>query len=277
MNIPTLNPQHTHLVALTQLLHLTHHRNKNQHRLSKWYISFGILRRQVARLLSVVPEFVIASQSRGKVKGKAREKRDREERVVQDLVRLIGERVVPGCYLAFSQLVADNQYATLGLMLMGCLARLYKILGPLRVLTAEEIAEKVGAVKERTKVNEPEIGEDLGEKIVRDAPTSIVTEDNQKGQKKEEDDKGLKDSKPKKRKQEAEELERKTSKLPLSDSTLAKPPKKKKKKKGGDAFDDLFDTIVQASPAFVTGEHFEISVRDIFVPRFNSGSGSDTP
>lgn len=99
MNIPTPNPQHTHLVALSQLLHLTHHRNKNQHRLSKWYISFGILRRQVARLLPVVPEYVIESQSRGKVKGKARERKERQERELQGLVKFIAEGVVPGCYL----------------------------------------------------------------------------------------------------------------------------------------------------------------------------------
>ncbi|KAI9641558.1 RNase MRP subunit [Ciborinia camelliae] len=253
MNIPTPNPQHTHLVALTQLLHLTHHRNKNQHRLSKWYISFGILRRQVARLLSIVPEFVIESQSRGKVKGKARERREREEKELQSLVRFIGGNVVPGCYLstanggvdrAFSQLVADNQYASLGLMLMGCLARFYKVLGALKVLTAEEIAERDGTVKETARVNEPEIGEDLGEKIVRDIPTSVVTEDDERVGKEEEKYVELKKLKPKKRKQEGEVSDKTTSKLPSSGSTPAKPPKKKRKKKGGDAFDDLFDSLM---------------------------------
>ncbi|QSZ37862.1 hypothetical protein DSL72_008962 [Monilinia vaccinii-corymbosi] len=239
MNIPTPNPQHTHLVALTQLLHLTHHRNKNQHRLSKWYVAFGMLRRQVSRLSSVVPEYVIESQSRGKLKGKARERKEREERELQSLVRFLGEEVVPGCYLAFSQLVADNQYATLGLMLMGCLARLYRILGALRVLTPEEIAEKAGAVKETAKVDEPEIGEDLGEKIVRGGPVPGMMEENHK-----EDDAGLKKSKLKKRKQEGEVLDQKTTKSPSSHSTPAKPPKKKRKKKGGDLFDDLFDGLI---------------------------------
>ncbi|KAB8291800.1 hypothetical protein EYC80_006592 [Monilinia laxa] len=244
MNIPTPNPQHTHLVALTQLLHLTHHRNKNQHRLSKWYISFGTLRRQVARLLSVVPEYVIESQSRGKVKGKARERKEREERELQGLVKFIGEEVVPGCYLAFSQLVADNQYATLGLMLMGCLARLYKVLGNLRVLTAEEIAEKAGTVKETAKVNEPEVGEDLGEKIVRDAPVPGVTESNSDVEEEVKDDTEVKILKQKKRKPEGEGSDKKTSKLSSLDSTPAKPAKKKRKKKGGDAFDDLFDGLI---------------------------------
>ncbi|ATZ58792.1 hypothetical protein BCIN_16g04770 [Botrytis cinerea B05.10] len=243
MNTLTPNPHHASLLSLTHLLHLTHHRNKNQHRLSKWYISFGILRRQVSRLLSIIPEHVMES-SRGKVKGKARERKEREERELQSLVKFIQEDVVPGCYLAFSQLVANNQYATLGLMLMGCLARLYKVLGALRVLTAEEIAEQAGVVKETPQLNEAEIVEDMGEKIMRDVPVSEV-EDSQTVERKEEDDTDVKKAKPKKRKQDGEVVESKASKLASSsDSIPAKPPKKKRKKKGGDAIEDLFAGLI---------------------------------
>ncbi|TGO49684.1 hypothetical protein BOTNAR_0421g00070 [Botryotinia narcissicola] len=242
MNTLTPNPHYASLLSLNHLLHLTHHRNKNQHRLSKWYISFGILRRQVSRLLSIIPEHVMES-SRGKVKGKDRERKEREERELQDLVRFIQEDVVPGCYLAFSQLVANNQYATLGLMLMGCLARLYKVLGALRVLTAEEIAEQAGVVKETPQLNEAEIEEDMGEKIVRDVPVSEM-EDSQKVERKEEDDTDIQKAKPKKRKQDGEVVEPKTSKLASSNSTPAKPPKKKRKKKGGDAIEDLFSGLI---------------------------------
>ncbi|TGO40008.1 hypothetical protein BHYA_0044g00500 [Botrytis hyacinthi] len=242
MNTLTPNPHHASLLSLTHLLHLTHHRNKNQHRLSKWYISFGILRRQVSRLLSIIPEHVMES-SRGKVKGKARERKEREERELQSLVKFIQEDVVPGCYLAFSQLVANNQYATLGLMLMGCLARLYKVLGALRVVTAEEIAEQAGVVKETPQLNEVEIGEDMGEKIVRDVPVSEV-EDSQKVERKEEDGTDIQKAKPKKRKQDGEVVEPKTSKVASSNSTPAKPPKKKRKKKGGDSIEDLFAGLI---------------------------------
>ncbi|KAF7889214.1 hypothetical protein EAF00_009514 [Botryotinia globosa] len=242
MNTLTPNPHHASLLSLAHLLHLTHHRNKNQHRLSKWYISFGILRRQVSRLLSIIPEHVMES-SRGKVKGKARERKEREERELQSLVKFIQEDVVPGCYLAFSQLVANNQYATLGLMLMGCLARLYKVLGALRVLTAEEIAEQGRVVKETPQLNEAEIEEDMGEKIVRDFPVSEM-EDSQKVERKEEDDTDIQKAKPKKRKQDGEVVEPSSSKLASSDSTLAKPPKKKRKKKGGDAIEDLFAGLI---------------------------------
>ncbi|CCD56042.1 hypothetical protein BofuT4_P151740.1 [Botrytis cinerea T4] len=145
---------------------------------------------------------------------------------------------------AFSQLVANNQYATLGLMLMGCLARLYKVLGALRVLTAEEIAEQAGVVKETPQLNEAEIVEDMGEKIMRDVPVSEV-EDSQTVERKEEDDTDVKKAKPKKRKQDGEVVESKASKLASSsDSIPAKPPKKKRKKKGGDAIEDLFAGLI---------------------------------
>jgi len=40
------------LTSITHLLHLFHHRNKNQHRLSKWWKSFSQLRRQTGKLLT---------------------------------------------------------------------------------------------------------------------------------------------------------------------------------------------------------------------------------
>lgn len=48
------------LVSLNQLLHLAHHRNRNQHRLSKWYKSLSTFRRQIAKLLLEVKELDIA-------------------------------------------------------------------------------------------------------------------------------------------------------------------------------------------------------------------------
>ena len=39
---------------------------------------------------------------------------------------------MPRAYLAFSQVVADNQYASLGLMLVGTLAKVKKVIESLR-------------------------------------------------------------------------------------------------------------------------------------------------
>jgi ribonuclease MRP protein subunit RMP1 len=98
-SLPLPNPTHTSLHSLYQILHLTHHRNKNQHRLAKWYISFGILRRQVSRLLALVPEYTLESQSRGKAKGKTRERERKREEDIQVAVKFMLARVVSECYL----------------------------------------------------------------------------------------------------------------------------------------------------------------------------------
>lgn len=54
----TSNPSYAQkeLFALTQLLHLINHHNKNQHRLSKWYKSLSTFRRQTVKLVVEVQE-----------------------------------------------------------------------------------------------------------------------------------------------------------------------------------------------------------------------------
>jgi ribonuclease MRP protein subunit RMP1 len=39
------------LTSTSQVLHLTHHRNKNQHRLAKWYKYLSQLRRNINKLI----------------------------------------------------------------------------------------------------------------------------------------------------------------------------------------------------------------------------------
>ncbi|RKF56454.1 putative ribonuclease mrp protein subunit rmp1 [Golovinomyces cichoracearum] len=125
------------LQSAYNILHLTHHRNKNQHRLSKWYKSFGQLRRQMSKLMLELENFKraqsISSGSENKYVSHAR--RNFELRI--DFIRA---RLIPKCYLAFSNLIADNQYAVLGLMLMGTLASVKNIMQML--IPEEEKNEK---------------------------------------------------------------------------------------------------------------------------------------
>lgn len=44
------------LHSLDLILHLAHHRNRNQHRLSTWYKAFSTFRHQIAKLLAEVTE-----------------------------------------------------------------------------------------------------------------------------------------------------------------------------------------------------------------------------
>jgi ribonuclease MRP protein subunit RMP1 len=82
------------LTSIHQILHLTHHRNKNQHRLAKWYKSFSQLRRHASKLLTELEtlETFIALSAKSK---KTEEARDAVEKRVEFLERWL----VPRCYL----------------------------------------------------------------------------------------------------------------------------------------------------------------------------------
>jgi ribonuclease MRP protein subunit RMP1 len=94
------SPKET-LISVQQLLHLTHHRNKNQHRLSKWYKAFSILRHQVVKLIAELEtletaELYSSKGKRGEEESKyvtaAREK-------VEKRVKFLRAWVLEDCYL----------------------------------------------------------------------------------------------------------------------------------------------------------------------------------
>ena len=135
------------------------------------------------------------------------------------------------CYLAFSQLVADNQYAALGLMLLACLARVRKVVAPLRA----ERHEIVGDEMMRKDVVEKS-GMDFGEVITREE----VLGQHGSGQDEEDQEERLQPKKSRKKEQYVTMVEEKE--LLVEKPAATKRPKKKRKK--GDAFDDLFAGLV---------------------------------
>ncbi|KAB5570338.1 hypothetical protein GE09DRAFT_704328 [Coniochaeta sp. 2T2.1] len=120
------------LAAAVGILDLFAHRNKNQHRLSKWWAPFDMLRRNARK---VIPDVEACIESQTKIaaleakkkktatREKAKEKDDELRKKMQLRARWLGDEIVPRAYLAFTQLAADNQYAHLGLALVGVLAQ----------------------------------------------------------------------------------------------------------------------------------------------------------
>ncbi|KAI0406613.1 hypothetical protein F4802DRAFT_87515 [Xylaria palmicola] len=118
------------------------HRNRNQHRRAAWWRSFGMLRRHCARLvgeLVVAAATAAAAARRSAARAARAEKSKRRRREKEKLVAAgvdaetdvvvarhavwLRDILIPVCYLAFSQLTADNQFAPLGMVLMGILAQ----------------------------------------------------------------------------------------------------------------------------------------------------------
>ena len=145
---------------------------------------------------------------------------------------------------AFSNVVADNQYAALGLMLMGTLARAQTVLNELggnggvdadgdggEELEGEEneisIEEKDGEARE--------IETDLGEVMSREAVADIERDD---------DEVQLKKLKKSKRKAKTDGDGDEVAGAANGEGPLPAKRPKKKRKKGGDAFDDLFAGLI---------------------------------
>lgn len=96
MAIPSTLPP-TALPALKQihaLLHLTHHRNKNQHRLAKWWSALSMLRRNVDKLILELEKL----EALGMGKTARKERREVEGRVVER-VEFLREGLMEKCYL----------------------------------------------------------------------------------------------------------------------------------------------------------------------------------
>ncbi|KAI0429172.1 hypothetical protein F5Y09DRAFT_264581 [Xylaria sp. FL1042] len=133
------------------------HRNHNQHRRAPWWRHFGLLRRNWARLIDDLISAIAAARKSAAKAAKAAKaqgkKRRREELVAGDMGTAKGKKdedvasqdvgvamktdenvttyatwvrdvLVPKCYLAFSQLTADPQFAPLGVVLLGVLAQI---------------------------------------------------------------------------------------------------------------------------------------------------------
>ncbi|KAI0808475.1 hypothetical protein GGR55DRAFT_193027 [Xylaria sp. FL0064] len=145
------------LTLLQPMLAGLAHRNHNQHRRAAWWRYFDMLRRNCARLVEDLVSAVetarkSAAQAAKVAKAKGK-KRRREELVsgnsgtgtggkdndiasqgVGTLMKTdenvtrhatwLRDVLVPKCYLAFSQLTADPQFAPLGVVLLGALAQI---------------------------------------------------------------------------------------------------------------------------------------------------------
>ncbi|KAJ6149958.1 hypothetical protein N7471_001157 [Penicillium samsonianum] len=174
------------ILAVHSILHLIFHRNKNQHRRTKWWKWLSILKRATLDL------------ARSGVKSH------------------LATHVIPRCYIAFSTVVADNQFSTLGIVLLAALARLSKITG---------ISELKQPVTSKSKFTPIVAKEDLGERIRRidNAPLPPVKISS--------DSKVSKFSK-------ASKVSEPTEKLT---EDVSKSTSKKKKKKN--AIDDLFSGL----------------------------------
>jgi ribonuclease MRP protein subunit RMP1 len=146
-------------------------------------------------------------------------------------ISFLRARILPRCWVAFSGLVGDNQYAALGLMLLGTLGRLGRVVGWVREGEVGEevvvVKEEVGGIGQEEEVEQEngggmEVEEDLGVPLLREEV--MQTKEAQ-----------IKENEKKPVRVESEAVSAKTEKAAA---------KKKRKKKHHDAIDELFSSLI---------------------------------
>ncbi|KUI65259.1 Ribonuclease MRP protein subunit RMP1 [Cytospora mali] len=144
-DLPTLQTSLSRLVTAAHILDGFAHRNKNQHRGTRWWGPFSMLR---ANLHKVLPDLegavqraeVLSTSTLGGTAAKRRKteggggghvgvKRPELDRVVQR-AQWVHDVVGAKAYEAFTQVAADRQFAQLGLALIGVLAQVEAAIVP---------------------------------------------------------------------------------------------------------------------------------------------------
>ncbi|KAK4455961.1 hypothetical protein QBC34DRAFT_432258 [Podospora aff. communis PSN243] len=234
------------LIPTLQILNRFHHRNRNQHRIAKWYSHLDMLRRHLRKFLVAV-EGRIAEVERMSVKKKKKGDNGGEE--VRVRAGWIGGVLVRGAYLPFTQLTADNQFAHMGLMLLGVLAQVDKAVSVFAPV-AESEKETAGEEAEAGVTEEISIP-DVGIPVSReDVAMSLPVE-------RQEDASFAQRPREKPREtvemSSAKDMDRPKIKTKKKASggdefddifwALEKPSKRPKKRKKGDKFDDIFSGL----------------------------------
>ncbi|KAK3374965.1 hypothetical protein B0H63DRAFT_481405 [Podospora didyma] len=263
-----------------EILERFHHRNKNQHRLSKWWAETDMLRRHVRKTLAVADqrlEKMAKEAARRGVKppNKKRIKKgvveeDKDEKYLKARAGFLRMILVPRAYLSFSQLISDRQFAHLGLMLLGILAQVDKALSPFASTSSLDDEEQdhlrsvpsqlasvdnpshpqPGHLPETHQVKDidmPDIAEDIGVAVSRE-DLLVSTRGNAPSPPSSLPSRGSNNNPPPKK-----EKEPNNTIITTTDTTTKKdeePPvaEKRKKKKGGDEFDDIFGSLEEDKP-----------------------------
>ncbi|KAK4232132.1 hypothetical protein QBC38DRAFT_464472 [Podospora fimiseda] len=234
---PTFNPSilSSSLDSLDPALEILskfHHRNKNQHRLSKWWAQSDMLRRHTRKMIDLLTSALLN-------KKKLKLPTTQNETITQR-AQYLRWHLGPGAFLAFTQLTADRQFAQLGLLLLGVLAQINKALEPFSPSPPSDLLIEGGEEDFSPEEAIPEVIQDetpaentenidLGVAVSRDSldlNPSIEQEEDETNQ----------ISKPSK-----------NSKILASKDEFTTSKKNPKKKAAADEFDNIFASISSSS------------------------------
>ncbi|AET39286.1 Rmp1p Ecym_4219 [Eremothecium cymbalariae DBVPG len=143
-----------------RVIHLLYHRNKNQHRVSVWWKQFNMFKRSVAQVLEVLSK---------------REKTQYDWLKLDSLVGKFLRRQQRRAYYEFNNVVALGQFVTLGVVLLGSLAKVCSIYRELVKVNGHCVTSFrcANGIHDKEMGMQPVIDEELGEEIPEDSFSSL--------------------------------------------------------------------------------------------------------
>lgn len=130
------------LISLQQenrLILLLFHRNKNQHRVAKWWKQFSTLKRVVRKVLNILQNW--------------HESRQNElYYILNKFFKVYAKKM----YYEFNGVISLGQFPTLGVVLIGLLSRIYHLCKELILLIDKRLVEKI-AQKENYSLGQENI------------------------------------------------------------------------------------------------------------------------
>ncbi|KAL3231041.1 Ribonuclease MRP protein subunit RMP1 [Nakaseomyces bracarensis] len=141
-----------------RVIYLLNHRNKNQHRVAIWWKWFNMMKRNVAGVVEVVQR--ISRSKKGPI--------DQDVRILYRLLHKFF-KMEDKLYYSFNGVIQLGQFMTVGIVLVGLLARVHTIYRELFDNHANRFQEigciKVPQYSEKVDDYQPMDSEELGELI----------------------------------------------------------------------------------------------------------------
>lgn len=144
-----------------RLIMLLFHRNKNQHRVAKWWKQFSTLKRVIRKVLNILQNW----------------HKSRQNELYYNINKFL-KVYVKKMYYEFNGVITLGQFPTLGVVLIGHLSRIHHLFKELLPLIEKQIADKIiqkqndNLVQKSISVNDEELAtlatennEELGEII----------------------------------------------------------------------------------------------------------------
>lgn len=144
-----------------RIVYLIYHRNKNQHGATVWWKQLNILKRNVAQAVRIIEGLVFRGVCH-----------DKQLLKLHSLLYSILKLQIKKMYYDFNGVISLGQFVTLGVVLIGNLARIYTVYMHIYD-TLEEDFRRIGCIKNNTSSVNP----GMSDNEVREALESIADEE----------------------------------------------------------------------------------------------------